>query len=321
MGYLISGASPQIQALSARTKARLNSAYATSTNKAYDSKFRIFIAFCCFASVDLHNPSVQFILAFMEFLTFNKVSHSRISNFSIDISCCQDNRIRIYKKSLLHYSPFNSNIKAIIDIPMLTSLVGQCDSIYMGTVFKAAFLTSFVSFLRISNLVPHSISSFDYMKQLARADVIFAPPGAHILIKWSKTLQFRNKIRIIKIPALGSSVICPVATLKAILKLYLGSPNSPLFQIKCYGQWIPLTDTRLRKCLSKIIFSLGWTHKNLTFHSLRRSGATWVFNSNIPLHHIQSHGTWTLEAVWSYITQDDRASDLVATTFQQRLSS
>ena len=290
------------------------------------------MSFCCYASVNLHFLSPQIILAFLEFLTFNKISHAgitnflsaiktKLSNFGLDISCFQDPRIKVYNKAILRHSQFNPNIKAIIDIPMLTRLVHQCDSMHMGTIFKAAFLTSFFSFLRISNLVPHSISSFDYMNQLARADVIFAPPGAYILIKWSKTLQFRNKIRIIKIPSLGSSSICPVAALKAMLKLYPGSPNSPLFQIKCYGRWVPLTDTRVRKCLTKVILILGWSHKNLTFHSLRRSGATWAFNSNIPLHHIQSHGTWTSEAVWSYITQDHRASDIVATTFQHRLSS
>ena len=290
------------------------------------------MAFCCY----IYCLTPQIILAFLEFLTFNKVSHSgitnflsavktKLSNFGLDTSCFQDPRIKVYNKAILHTSQFHPNIKSIIDIAMLTKLVRQCENIHMGIIFKAAFLTSFFSFLRISSLVPHSISSFDHMKQLARADVIFAPPppppGAHILIKWSKTLQFRDKIRIIKIPSLGSSILCPVSALKRILTLYPGSPNSPLFQIKCYGRWVPLTDTRLRKCLSKLILSLGWSNKNLTFHSLRRSGATWAFNSNIPLQHIQSHGTWTSEAVWSYITQDHRASDMVAMTFQRRLYS
>ena len=292
----------------------------------------MFLSFCCYAAVNFSSLTPQIILAFLEFLTFNKVSHAGIinylsaiktkfSHFGIDISPFLDPRIKLYTKSILRTSPFNPNIKSIIDIPMLNSLITQCDLIHMGIVFKAAILTSFFSFLRISNLVPHSTSSFDFMKQLARADVIFAPPGAHIIIKWTKTLQFKNKIRILKIPSLGSSPLCPVSALKQMLKLYSGSPNSPLFQIKCYGTWVPLTDTRLRKALTRLILSLGWENKNITFHSLRRSGATWAFNSNIPLQHIQSQGTWTSEAVWSYITQDHRTSDMVATTFQQRLSS
>ena len=58
----------------------------------------------------------------------------------------------------------------------------------------------------------------------------------------------------------------------------------------------------------------------MTFHSFRRSGATLAFNSNIPLQHIQSHGTWTSDAVWHYIAQDHNASDMVATAFQHQLS-
>ena len=98
----------------------------------------------------------------------------------------------------MRHSPLNPLIKAIINVEMLLQLVLQCHRMYMSTISKAAFLTSFFSFLRISNLAPHSISTFDHMKQLARADVIFAPPGAHLIVKWSKTLQFRDKMKVIK---------------------------------------------------------------------------------------------------------------------------
>ena len=224
----------------------------------------------------------------------------------------------MYSKAIRRQAPLNPHLKTIIDIEMLSHIALQCDRMYMGTIFKAVFLTAFFSFLRISNLVPHSISTFDHMRQLARGDVIFAPPGAHLIVKWSKTLQFRDKVKVLKIPSLGSSRLYPVAALKAMLKLCQGE-KLPLFQIKCFGNWVPLTDTRLRKFLSKVIKNLGWQNKNITFHSFQHSGATLAFNSNIPMQHIQSHGTWTSEAVWSYITQDHEASDLVATTFKNRL--
>ena len=179
-------------------------------------------------------------------------------------------------------------------------------------MYKAAYLLSFFSFLRISNLVPHSIHKYDPLHQLARADVIFAPPpppGAHLIIKWSKTLQSDNQIRVLKIPHLGASPLCPVKALKSLLKLASGSNNSPLFQIHYQGSWVPLTDTRLRKNLSQILKKLHLSHSNITFHSLRRSGASLAFNSHVPIQDIQSHCTWTLECVWSYITQDHNASD------------
>ena len=218
------------------------------------------------------------ILAFMEFLTFNKVSRSglinyfsaiktTLSNVGIDVKSFNDPRIKVYNKAIMRHAPLQPHIKAIINIEMLLQLVNQCDRMYMGCIFKAAFLLSFFSFLRISNLVTHSIHTFDHMKQLARADVIFAPPGAHLIIKWSKTLQFRDKVKVLKIPSLGSSKLCPVTALKHMMKLYHGDKNSPLFQVKCFGKWVPLTDTRLRKFLSKIVHILGWSHKNITFHS------------------------------------------------------
>ena len=223
-------------------------------------------------------------------------------------------------RALLRSRPLNPHIKAIIDISILSKIVYQCDRIHLGAVYKAAFLLSFFSFLRISNLVPHSISSFDSLKQLARGDIILAPPGAHVIVKWSKTLQNRDKIKVLKIPSLKQSSLCPVSALKTLLTITPGHKNSPLFQVKCYGSWVPLSDTRLRKQLSRILTFLNLHTKNITFHSFRRSGATLAFNSNIPLQHIQSHGTWTSDAVWQYISQDHNASDLVATTFQQQLS-
>ena len=78
-------------------------------------------------------------------------------------------------------------------------------------------------------------------------------------------------------------------------------------------------DTRLRKHFKNIITALNLGQSSLTFHSFRRSGATMAFNSEVPIQDIQSHGTWTSDCVWSYITQNHDASDKVALAFQHRL--
>ena len=160
--------------------------------------------------------------------------------------------------------PMRLTFKSIIDIPTLRNITEQCDRIHMGFIFKAAILLSYFSFLQISNLVPHSISTYNPLKQLARGDIFFFPPGAHIMLKWSKTLQMSNS---------------------------------------------------LRKNFTLLLKKLNQNSK-ITFHSLRRSGATLAFNSKVSIQDIQSHGTWTSDCVWSYITQDHEASDRVALTFQ-----
>ena len=130
-------------------------------------------------------------------------------------------------------------------------------------------------------------------------------------------MQMNNSVRVIKIPDLGISPLCPISALKKMLANTPNQPNNPLFQIKCYQKWVPLTDTRLRKKFSSILNKLHLSQSNITFHSLRRSGATLAFNSSVPIQNIQSHGTWTLECLWSYITQDHQASHKVALAFQQ----
>ena len=241
--------------------------------------------------------------------------------FGLSVLPFLDPRIKYFNRSLAISAPFKVKLKAIIDPHTLQKITKKCDSMYMGQVYKAAFLLSFVSFLRISNLVPHATTKFNQMKQLARGDVFFAPPGAHILIKWSKTLQTRDSVKIIKIPSLGSSPVCPVKALHTLLAITPGDRNKPLFQIKKSTKWLPLTDSRLRKNLALILASLQLQDSNITFHAFRRSGATLAFNSSVPLQDIQSQGTWTSEWVWRYITQDHNASDRVASAFASLLSS
>ena len=192
---------------------------------------------------------------------------------------------------------------------------------HLGFIFKAVYLTAFFSFLRISNLVSHSISSYSHLKQLARADVMFAHPGATLLISWSKTLQNKDTVRLIKIPFLQNSPLCPVSALQVLLKSVPGTKNSPLFQILSKSAWVPLTESRVRKHFTKVLQKLDLHNSNYTFHTFRRSGATLAFNQNVSLQNIKAHGTWTSDSVWSYISQDANVSGEVALSFQKTLST
>ena len=186
--------------------------------------FFLYFSFCVFVHINIFSISVLDLLAFLEFLAYNNFTSSAIANhmsavktksamWGLDISPFHDPRIKYFTKAITLTSTLKVSLKAVIDIPLLIKIVNQCDKTYMGQVFKAAYLLSFFSFLRISNLVPHSLKMFDPVKHLARAGVFFAPPGAHILITWSKTLQSKNAARVLKIPHLGTSPVCPVQAL------------------------------------------------------------------------------------------------------------
>ena len=213
--------------------------------------FRLFIAFCTFFTIDIHHFNTDHSLAFLEFLVFNQLFQASINNYLSAIKTMlqlyglpslafRDHRISYFTRALKLQAPLRVSLKSIIDIPLLHDIVTACNSMYMGQIYKACFVTSFFTFLRISNLVPHTLSSFNPLEQLARDDIFFGPPVAHILVKWTKTLQSRNAVKILKIPSLGRSPLCPVTALKVVLALSLVQ-LIPLFsKLRKMANGIPL---------------------------------------------------------------------------------
>ena len=131
------------------------------------------------------------ILSFLEFLLENGTSTSGVANYisaiksnlaMYGISTLPSQRITYFQKSLALQRKFSVKIKKIIDLPLLHKIITLCDTTYMGQIYKAIYLVAFFSFLRISNLVPHSIKSFSPLEQLTRGDVFFVPPGLHLLM-------------------------------------------------------------------------------------------------------------------------------------------
>ena len=71
-------------------------------------------------------------------------------------------------------------------------------------------------------------------------------------MKWSKTIQTRDHVKIISLPCLGRNPVCPYAALKALYHFYNPAANEPLFQYKYTVGWKVLIDSKIRKTLSLI---------------------------------------------------------------------
>ena len=80
-------------------------------------------------------------------------------------------------------------------------------------------------------MVHHASSKFDASRHLDSGEVILSHDLAIILVKLSKTNQFRNKVVRISIPTLSGSLLCPVAALEALIQAVPGSQDDPLFSI------------------------------------------------------------------------------------------
>ena len=143
---------------------------------------------------------------------------------------------------------------------------------------------------------------------------------AIVLVKWSKTLQARDKMTKIHIPVLPDSRLCPVTALKHMLAVVPGSQDDPFFSICRQGCWLPLTDSIVRKHLARIIRMLRWEQRHITFHTFRRSGASWAFQHGVPIESIKTQGTWKSDCVWRYIhTTTQPHSDPLLQAFRLHL--
>ena len=97
-----------------------------------------------------------------------------------------------------------------------------------------ATLLGFYMFLRKSNLVPDAMDKFDSLQQFRRADVNLLGPNRAMMfeVRWTKTLQFRQKILRFPVLPAQNKAICPVFWIHRMLHDNPGEPLDPLFLTK-----------------------------------------------------------------------------------------
>ena len=202
-----------------------------------------------------------------------------------------------------------------MSLSTLEALIQVCGGLVSSFTFRAIFFISFFGFLRISNVAPHSYSKFDSTHHLVPADITFTKLGMTIILKWSKTMQTRDKLHTIVLPKLFLSILCPVTVLKKALAVYTPAPQDPLFQVATQG-FKCITESRLRKVLSSLNVKLGFEPHHFSFHTFRCSGASSAYNVHVPVQTIKSHGSWASDCVWTYIQQDERRTAEIAASFK-----
>ena len=305
---------------------RVKDAFRPKTKRCYQLLFRNFIGFCVCSKIRVNCISLAVIMAFLEFLAWNKVSVHMIANhvsaikanlvvYGLEYEFMDHPRIRYFLKSMKMSRPLSVTHRPIMSIQTLHSFIAACSFIPYGKIFAAVFLIAYFGFLRISNMAPHSYGDFDPSRHLTPADVKISKHFMYVSIKWSKTNKFRNRVETITLPRLKSSILCPVRALKQAMMLCNPAPHDPLFQMFSAGKWSVLIDSRIRKVLAKLNVKLGFPPNEYTFHTFRRSGATLACNSNASLQSIKQHGSWSSDCVWTYIQKNKSSGKEIAQTF------
>ena len=174
--------------------------------------------------------------------------------------------VELYVRSITINATFKPVPRGIFDIPNLLMISQACEFLSDPPLFRSIFLLAFLGFLRMSNIAPHTVSAFDYSKHLNRQDVIFAPTGAHVLIKWTKTLQDKVGHYVIQIPEIRHPRLCPVRALMELLQSCPLPLTVPLFASKGFPHH-PIIDTKIREALKSVLTLLKIDLKGHGFHS------------------------------------------------------
>ena len=164
------------------------------------------------------------------------------------------------------------------------------------------FTVAFFSFLRKSNLTVASLTSFDPTRHLCRADIKFSSHSAVLRIKWSKTLQHRDRLLFVPLPSIPGSPLCPVSAIMQYFALVPAPASAPFSCILHDGVLCPMTHTIFTNSIKSLISKIGLRPSDFSPHSFRRGGATFAFQAGVPERLIQQHGDWRSDAYRCYLS-------------------
>ena len=287
--------------------------FAASTNKTYSAQRTAYFDFCAqmgIPPVPLSQQNLGRYIAFLSRrLTFSSVRQYlnvvRLLHLEAGFNNPIDNNwyVSSILKGVKRVKGNTVSQKLPITMEILRGILTRLNlRLSLDRCFWAACLVAFFSFFRKSNLLIQSINLFDPSRHLCSSDAQFTEQGVVLTVRWSKVIQFWEKILRVPLPHIPNSVFCPSTSLLAMsLENPFSAVPSPLFQFKNGSNVTALTQStftvKLRACLS----DLGYPSSKYTGHSFRRGGASFGLHCGLPTDLIKLQGDWNSNAYERYL--------------------
>ena len=166
-----------------------------------------------------------------------------------------------------------------------------------------AVLLGFYMFPRKSNLVPDAMDKFNASYQFTRQDVnlLGLDKAMMVEVRWTKTIQFRQKVLRVPVLPAANKAICPVFWVHKMVIDNPGNPQDPLFLISTKQSKLCLSANQLVYRLRKWLKLAGENEEEYSLHSLHRGGVTFTYQANIEAQMIKLLGDWASDCYKRYI--------------------
>lgn len=282
----------------------------------------MYIEFNCAHALQYDYPTISSICAFLHYLVLKYPNPSTILNnfgavcsvltrMNIDIRAFSSIHVRDFVQSIKQNIRHVPNRKLPVSYVMLIDIITHIYFDPEGPSVVLAVLLMYFLFLRQSNICPRNKSAFDRHRHLTRGDVILRPDGLVVGIKWSKTRQttFASSAAA---PALPGAITCPVMAYQRMLAI---APTVNSHQaLVCFRDSSPLPLSYVKKVWDRALAHLGLAKGAYSLHSLRRGGASDIFNSGAAsIQDIRQHGDWRSDSVYAYLPNDPSTSRVFQT--------
>ena len=183
----------------------------------------------------------------------------------------------------------------------LSKVVNYKDQVEM--VAWTALLVGFYLFLRKSNLVPDSMTTFDIQQEFCRGDInlMGLDKAMMIEIRWSKTIQHKQKILRLPVLPAQNKAICPVFWVHYMVSQIPAGTQDPAFTLSAGTHKLALSYNQLINRFRKWLKLIGQDPTIYSLHSLCREGATFAYQSNMEGEMIKLLGDWASDCYKRYV--------------------
>ncbi|CAG2231697.1 unnamed protein product [Mytilus edulis] len=132
----------------------------------------------------------------------------------------------------------------------------------------------------------------DSSKCLHRENISVFEDYLLVQFRWSKTIQFGERVLEIPIVKNLSSPLCAFSAFKAMCAKFPALASSPAFLVLSGRKTKPVSYNMLQNFLKNIVEKIGLDPTQYSSHSFRRGGATWAFQCGVSSELIQLQGDW-----------------------------
>lgn len=164
-----------------------------------------------------------------------------------------------------------------------------------------ALLMGFHLLLRASNLTAKSKHAFDPQINLTRQDFRMKHDVMLVHIKWTKTLQYKERKLLIPVIPFTQPLLSAVKWFQYMIARIPAKPTDPAFSVPHKGVNVPLTYSQLDRLYKQWVELAQLPGGSYSLHGLRRGGACWLDRHGVPDRVIQVLGDWKSQAFKLYI--------------------